>query len=370
MFWLLFSNFVIITSYLGTENNILLKDKNFIIFNRILLVLILSYVTAFSGENYIDHEAYKNYYDSIYSEGIILKNFNLNIISERIYQFEYGFRLLANFCKYVGLSFISFLFIVSIITNSLLISFFYRFKYPTFNIIIFITSGIYWQECNLVRQMLAIAIVCYSIKYIQEKKYIKYLIFIICATLFHTSSIIMSILVITTWIDTNKYISKINSILLIVWIISIIISIGIINLDLSILNIGYYAMYLNNKNTVGVEDLRLYALMYNVFVILYYIFLDKTKLSNNFVYIILFIFGSILTNISIVIPNIYRISLYFSILTIVILPVILKTCGKYKYKNISNLIFIVLCIYYTSRIIVRIIYNENPITNQIEEIIR
>lgn len=371
MFWLFFSLFSILFAYLASEDNVLIKDRKIQTLSKILLVITLSYPIGFGGENYIDHEGYVDYYNNVRFQLLSFNDVGFNLFSERTFGMEFGYSLLNKICYTLGFDSIGFLFIIALITNSLFVSFIFRFKYPAFNILVFITSGIYWQECNLIRQMLAVAIFCYSLKFLINGKIVKYISLILCASLIHTSALLLLIFCIFSYIDIEKHYKKIFVSLLIFWFFSIFVSSGLLSFNLSSFGfLDYYSNYLVNTNSVGLNDIRLYSFFYNICLFLFFLFFDKSKFGKYYIYTILFVLGGVFTNFSVAIPNFYRFSLYFSITNVIMLPTFLKQMARPKWNYFSNVSLVALTIYFFSRIVVRIISNDNPITNSLNEIFR
>lgn len=56
--------------------------------------------------------------------------------------------------------------------------------------ILFVTANFYFCYMNIMRQALAISILLFGFEYLKKEKYIKYLIFVLLASLFHTSAIL------------------------------------------------------------------------------------------------------------------------------------------------------------------------------------
>lgn len=370
MFWFIFTLLSLLFAYLGSENNTLIKNKSIQVLFQILLIITISYPIAFGGENYIDHEGYINHYNNINYYSISFENIGLNISSERDQGIELGFLLLNKLCYWLGFADIGFLFVIALITNTLFIKFLYRFEHPVFNILVFITSGPYWQECNLIRQMIACAIICYSLKFLLDKKIVKYIIGVICAALIHTSAMLLLVFVIFAYIDVKKYYKKINIGLLLLWFLSILVSLGVLSFNLSEIDLfNFYDMYFTNENKVG-NQVGIYALYYNLCLILFFILFDKSKFERYYIYIIFFILGGVFTNFSVTIPNFYRISLYFSITNVLMLSTFLKSVAKTKFYQVSNVVLVVLAIYFSNLVAVKIITNSNPITNSLTEIFK
>ena len=134
MFWFVFSLLSLLFAYLGSENNAFIKIKNVQLLSRILLIITLSYVTGFSGENFQDHQGYVNYYNSINNREITNDNINFNIFGARDYGMEFGYSILNKFCYLLGFSHVGFFFFISLLTNTFLVLFIFRFKFFVFNI--------------------------------------------------------------------------------------------------------------------------------------------------------------------------------------------------------------------------------------------
>ena len=91
----------------------------------------------------------------------------------------------------------SFFFIKTIIQES---------EIPELSIFLFFTLGYYFSSMNVVRQYVAVAILFWASKYIWEKKWKKFLFFIIVATGFHTSAIIGGLFLLACSVRLNvKY---------------------------------------------------------------------------------------------------------------------------------------------------------------------
>lgn len=83
--------------------------------------------------------------------------------------------------------------------------------------------GFYWRTYNLFRQLLAVAIIFWAIRYIFEKKYVRYIIFAVIATIVHRSALVSFLLV---WIygvgkKNNAFLTILNYILPVVAIFGV-----------------------------------------------------------------------------------------------------------------------------------------------------
>ncbi|OMC67807.1 hypothetical protein BK121_16825 [Paenibacillus odorifer] len=107
------------------------------------------------------------------------------------YKYEFLYDLLSRIFKYFGSPFWVFNLFLGLIIFSLLyeISRNLRIGYDKI-IFFFILSGQLFVAFNLVRQTIAALIIMYSLKYIYEKKIIKYILGVVIASMFHTTALI------------------------------------------------------------------------------------------------------------------------------------------------------------------------------------
>lgn len=110
------------------------------------------------------------------------------------YLFEIGFIEFAKLSYTISKEYTLFLFLQSLIVNSLILSTLYKFSnYPILSI--FIYYCLYTPSMGMSRQFLAIAICIYSIRYLQPLKVLRFISLIIIASLFHKSALIFTLLI-------------------------------------------------------------------------------------------------------------------------------------------------------------------------------
>lgn len=241
---------------------------------------------------------------------------------------EIGYELLIYLCTRIS-SNVHFLhFVSSIIITSGFYSFVKYFandnKYSiyygmmTYSLIYFNTS------LNIVRQFIALSIFLFSIKYLFQKKHLKFLIFVLLATQFHKSAILgIAILVLYRILNTKK--PKTSKI-----VISIALtSFGLLFLDnitMQLLNMGIFSSkYMGYFSEAGNSSIfmqvlsRLPILLLGLF---FYKKLIKHNLKNQIIYCFLII-DCILGSMSVVIGNGSRLSLYFGVWQCVFIPELL-----------------------------------------------
>ena len=104
---------------------------------------------------------------------------------------EFTFKILIKVCSFFTDSYVSLFFVTSAI---IIIPIFYiiykKSKYPLLSIILFIIGGFFFDSLNLVRQYISIVIILCSHSYLLDKKYFKWILCILFATLFHKSALI------------------------------------------------------------------------------------------------------------------------------------------------------------------------------------
>ena len=179
------------------------------------------------------------------------------------------------------------------------------------------------------RQYIAIALVAYSFRFIFEKKLIPFVLFVLLATTFHTSAIVVLPLY---FLWTKK--DKLLSLVLIVPALIIILVIGL-NLESVLDAIAGYnfessSIQRYTTYTELVEEAKNRDFYLNLLVLVITLFhanrLKKVDKKNSF-FIVLMLIGTTLGVCGFVSPYAKRISLYFSIAEIWVLSDIPK-CYK------------------------------------------
>ena len=106
-------------------------------------------------------------------------------------RYEFLFSLLNRFIYKLGMPFHGFIVIAALIFVILVILAIHRDSpYIALSIFLLFSMSFFFQSLNIVRQMVGCAICLYSIKYIEEKKIIKYVTCMVLAFGFHSTSII------------------------------------------------------------------------------------------------------------------------------------------------------------------------------------
>lgn len=238
----------------------------------IVFFLILAIVSGFRYDVGTDFFSYVNYFNLIDSGNPI--------------DVEPGFLILSKFISFLNLNSQA----LFILLSSLTMIFFYKglvfytkgeytFK-PVLYIIFLLFTFI--PSLNVVRQLLATAIIFYASRHIIDRNFIKYFIWVIIASLFHTSSIALIVLY---FIVSKSY--KI-SILLSILLVSIVMTyfnvftvvLEFILIHFPFLDIGDYISYylISDYNSRHI-DIGIVNYV-NIFVVILFVLL-KNKLFND-----------------------------------------------------------------------------------------
>lgn len=138
----------------------------------------------------------------------------------------------------------NFLFLVfAVVTNCFIFARLWDFRDRislTWATVIYI-AVFYFMTFNVLRQFVAVAILFYATKYLERKKYFKFLICVMCATLFHTSALLGLLFIvfdIFDWSQLTKKQKKIIKIFIVCGVAAVaVLGIGII---------GKYSSYFTN----------------------------------------------------------------------------------------------------------------------------
>lgn len=212
--------------------------------------------------------------------------------------------------------------IIGLILNSV---YNYSKKY-LLSIVLFICMGYFHSGFNGIRQHLALAIFVYSIRFIANKKIFKYVICIFIASLFHKTSLMMIPLY---FINRIQFKTK-SFLLTTIPILMIGLAYDFIIKYIVILSPYYYEKYLNTdyfKVGIGGTTNYIYILSLLIVYIISILMYNKISLEYKDVKIFIIIAGISLMFMILGLKSLlfFRISLYFSISFIFLIPMILDS---------------------------------------------
>ena len=148
----------------------------------IVIIIILTVISGLRADSVgIDTKNYVNAFKLI-GEGRI----------NQVYGFEKSFILICSVLLKIYNNPHFVLFILSLLTNIFIVIRLWDYRnIASFPCMIFIYfTSFYFYLFNISRQMCAVAIVFWATRFLQRKKYLNYLIFLLIATLFHKSAFI------------------------------------------------------------------------------------------------------------------------------------------------------------------------------------
>ena len=333
---------------------------------RCMLVITLAYMVGLGGGAATDNADYQLAFKHMPSFSQLGIDSIWTFLFDRYEDHEYGFVSLVIFLKQVGFSAIDICFVFALITNFLIVNTYYRFHYPLLVFLLFLSSPVFAQEPNLIRQTLAISIFVFSLRFVKEREWKKYLLCVLMMFLIHHSSIVTLLFLPFCFnIDLHKVLKA-------VFIGSVLIAIGKVAIDLSGLSLlmvgseGYDA-YLTDENRIGTSALQ-FNLVYNLIVLIFFI-LGKDKRQYN-VYAYCFLLGAIIQNISVQFINFYRVSLYFSVFGPVVISEMVYDFiqDKSSKKEIKRGLSALLILLYVRSLLISIASNSEYIGKEMSSI--
>lgn len=168
---------------------------------HIVIVLVFLFVAGLRYETGVDWLAYENYFDEVVP---LNEAFNFNTFSNAFLTLDGGYYLLNSIVKMLGGNIQIVFFIVSLTTIFLLIkNLKYYSNHVLTGLLIYYPFFFFIFDMSGIRQGLAIQIVLFSVKYITQKRFSKFLFFIILATGIHWTALIL----LPLYIFANKRIS-------------------------------------------------------------------------------------------------------------------------------------------------------------------
>lgn len=360
MFWLITGAFALLFAFLGEDARGFNPTTKLLF--RILLIITLAIPIGFGGLSAEDHSGYANNYNELSLKSIsdILHNYNFieNTFVQREDTYEVGFMALIIILGKVGFTEAAFFFFIALFTSSLYVSVFYRFRLTPLIILIFLTSVYFSQQANLVRQMIAVTLFLYSIRYLNKNEIWKYALVVLLASTFHSSAILLLFFIPLYLLKSTNAQKTIWFLLTTFWIVSLPIGLRIIDVNLfGILpSVMHFSVSMAEAQILGAEIN--FDIVYNSFA-LFVFSIRKTIPDRHLHYYILFIVGAILLNISQQMILLYRFALYFAPLLCVIIPNSTLIRSKWP-TSLTRVLRYTVVLYYTYVFLSSMVFSQNP----------
>lgn len=208
--------------------------------------------------------------------------------------------------------------------------------YPFISVVALISLGYFSFSMTGLRQTIAISIILFSYSFIRERKLLQFIICVILASLFHSSALIF---LISYPISFNKIDWK-NILILVFAFLILFISPTFIRSLISLFSWNdTLANYAFRETT-----LTLSGFIIQFFIFIFYMVFINNILTNNHKDIILFnisFVGLFFQLFATEIAEFFRISMYFSIFNIILIPIAIKSI---KNTNLRRFVYYtVLC---------------------------
>ena len=247
---------------------------------------------------------------------------------------EPGYYILNKLVASLGGTGVSVISIAAIFTN---LAFAYTIKkneskeFLIYSLFIYICSELYFLSMNVLRQYIAIGVMLFGFEYLKKRKYLRYLIFVGIAMLFHTSAIFSLVLVFCIYINDKKPIIRFMNAVVILSMLFIFLDFRplIQNMLSNILADtrwsayinGYQSIYFNKRSAVSIYKLIIPNV---VWLVMYFFVYKKNKSEYTDEYMIGWFFYVFLSNLFYGIPVFQRVYNMFEYNIIYIIPLIIK----------------------------------------------
>lgn len=278
-----------------------------------LAPLILTYGCR-SLEVGVDSETYSQYFTYFR---------NLNVLQIWNTYVEPGYLLLIKFADYIGNSVITLQLLCGVIffiTCLVAIKKQLNRKDWSFAFFILLMTS-YAIVCNATRQMIAASIILYGIQYIDEKKFLRYFLCVIIAMTFHKTAILALLFYLFAF-DISKKVR--NKILM----FSVTMSVFVIFLwkivYIVLKKIDFYAGYLDRIVNVDYKQLICLLYIFPEILLIYYLCKQSGCNDKQRIYGGIFYLQLPFQVLQIYSENIARISWYFAIIRVIIVPMLIR----------------------------------------------
>ena len=209
--------------------------------------------------------------------------------------------------------------------------------YQGMAVLIFVINPyLFLMNLSAVRQCIAMCIFILALKYIQERKFLLYLLMIIMAALFHLSALV---LIPVYFFVNDKPMSRLQTFLLVTAMLLLLLEgrivSSLIETGLFVFDNSSYTHYFSGGTTNSLRATLLTG-VYFAYVAINLVHLKGYKLICGKLYLV----GSFLGMLAIHLSAITRIQMYFDVFSIIAIPAIIEyhaNCEEGKWKRIINL---------------------------------
>lgn len=307
-------------------------DKNKILFLRIVFLFLFIFCASREMTMGNDTPMYIKLYNNISIS-------KFNFLSVNTY-FENGYVIFNILLSYISDSSRFFLVVTSGIINFFCYKFIKKYSNDYFlSVIMYIEFLFFYTSMAMLRQFIAFCVIIIGFKYLNGKKPLSFLLFIIIASFFHSSA----------WLALAyypiyylKYSKRNVFILIIIFLISFYFLPSIVNLFYGFIGrVNYYSSRFDSTSFGNFIYFIMFFIMY--LFILYECRKQKNigDLQNNSLYLYSLLFATLINLLGIKLDVMSRAAFYFNILSIIAVPNVIQRFEKNK--NSRFIVKLVMC---------------------------
>lgn len=212
-----------------------------------------------------------------------------------------------------------------------------------FSILLFLISRFYLMGMNVIRQMIAIAIFTYALKYVLNKNLKKYILFSLLAISFHYSAILLLPIYYIGRLKINRrrfiQIGMIE-------ILFASLAVSLVYQLLKVVSLKYY--WLLYRFEVCGLNFTIFTIVFNVLLLFIYFYNYKSYQNNEryCLYLNIQIMATLISFVLRSIPLLERVYWLYSFPILVSIPYMLKTFEKKWLRYLATMIIIVFMVFY------------------------
>lgn len=259
-----------------------------------------------------------------------IKNSNIEVV----------FYMLTRFYLIITNNYRIYLIILAMPLNFFVSRFIYKYsKIPFLSFIIFFSLNYFAMEFTLLKHCIALSILILSYDYIVKKDFKRFVLVVILAAFFHRTAIIFLIVYPLGNLKTGY---KNISAIVISLFASVAIGKDILNVLILAININHYTKYINaDSNTLTFFFLNLFIYLFVI------IFFKKYKKENEYNRLMnIFTIGICISTFATTIGESLRMSTYFTIYSLILLPNAINVITQRVNKDIIIILLSFLLIMY------------------------
>lgn len=194
-------------------------------------------------------------------------------------------------------------------------------KNYVYSLLVFFCLGLVNQSFNITRQYIAISLLLYSMKYVENRDFNKFFLYVLLVSSIHKTALLF---LIVYPLYNKKKISNISVIIFVILIVTLLIFGGQIA---NFVNMFIYSNYYGRRPAdVGLSIFINFAILMAIF-----FFSNRNKERNTTFYIYMSSIVILLNLLGIHIDLFNRIMLYFKIFYIISIPNMIKSINSYRY---------------------------------------